>query len=530
VNDTILRVEALTLCAGKKRLIDSLSFSIRRGECYALVGESGSGKSMTSLAIMRLLPDGVKVRSGDIRFEEMSLFDISEAKMCDVRGGRIAMIFQEPMNALNPVKTVGEQIVEAIALHRPESEAQMRKKAIELLLETGIPDPKERFGWYPHQLSGGQKQRVMIAMALACEPALLIADEPTTALDVTVQAQVLELLNEIRKRRSLAMLFISHDLGVVAQTADRIGVLKEGVLVEEAPCEHFFKRPKHPYTRTLLHRYDTSTKNADASRNEILLETRHVYVRFTSGGLFRRKRVVEAVKDVSVRIPRSKTLALVGESGSGKSTLGKAILSLVPVSEGEIRFNGVMLNRLDEKALRPYRRKIQMIFQDPFASLNPRMRIGEIIAEGMEATGMKVDDRDAYIRSLLEAVELEGDAMHRFAHAFSGGQRQRIAIARALAVEPDLIVCDEPTSALDVVTREQVLDLLRRIQQRRGVAYLFITHDLALVPRIADTVAVMRQGEIVEYGDVETVMNSPKHPYTQKLLQSVPHIPFTEPQ
>jgi peptide/nickel transport system ATP-binding protein len=449
--------------------------------------------------------------------------------MCDVRGGRIAMIFQEPMNALNPVKTVGEQILEAIALHRPDNEANMRKKAIALLRETGIPEPEERFGWYPHQLSGGQKQRVMIAMALACEPALLIADEPTTALDVTVQAQILRLLDEIRKRRALAMLFISHDLGVVAQTADRIGVLKDGVLVEEAPCERFFRHPEHPYTRSLLRHYDARRKDSlDMSESEILLETKHLYVRFASGGLFRQKRVVEALKDVSVRIERAKTLALVGESGSGKSTLGKAILSLVPVSAGEIRFNGVVLNRLDKKALRPYRRKIQMIFQDPFASLDPRMRVEEIIAEGVRAVGMQVENMRAYVREQLQAVELDADAAGRYPHAFSGGQRQRIAIARALAVRPELIVCDEPTSALDVVTREQVLDLLRRIQRRSGVAYLFITHDLALVPRIADEVAVMRRGEIVECGDVESVMNRPKHSYTQKLLQSAPHIPFRE--
>ncbi len=527
----LLSVENLSLVVGGERLLNSISFEIQHGEVFALVGESGSGKSLTSLAIMRLLPDVISVSSGDIKLKNDSLFLLPEYKMQKIRGKSIAMIFQEPMSALNPVMTIGAQVAEVIKMHLGLKKDAIKEKVISLFEEVALKDPQERYNWYPHQLSGGQKQRVMIAIALACEPDLLIADEPTTALDVTIQAQVLKLLKKIQVQRDLSILFITHDMAVVSQMADRVAVMRYGEIVEEAECNTFFNAPQHPYTKSLLRDAMSSKESrAMAKNSERLLEVEGLKVHFpVKKGFFQRTvGHVKAVDGVSFSIPKGKTLALVGESGSGKSTIGQAILSLIPVTEGFIKFEDQDLAHLDASALKPYRRKIQVVFQDPFSALNPRMTIGDIIREGVVSLGLgskKRGSQDAKIRELLLKVDLEADHMHRYPHEFSGGQRQRIGIARALAVEPELIICDEPTSALDVSVRAQILKLLQKLQQESGVSYLFITHDLSLVPTIADEVAVMKEGKIVEQGSVENVMENPQHHYTQELLRSAPKLP-----
>ncbi len=529
---TLLSVENLSLTVGGEKLLNSISFEIEEGKVFALVGESGSGKSLTSLAIMRLLPDVISVSSGDIKLKNDSLFLLPEYKMQKIRGKSIAMIFQEPMSALNPVMTVGAQVAEVIKMHLGLKKEAIKEKVISLFEEVALKDPKERYNWYPHQLSGGQKQRVMIAIALACEPDLLIADEPTTALDVTIQAQVLQLLKKIQVERNLSILFITHDMAVVAQMADRVAVMRHGEIVEEAECNTFFTAPKHPYTQSLLK--DAMPFKEDRKRvhkPDRLLEVKDLKVHFPVKKGFFQGTVghVKAVDGVSFSIPKGKTLALVGESGSGKSTIGHAILSLIPITEGTIKFEDQDLSQLSALALKPYRRKIQVVFQDPFSALNPRMTIGDIIREGMVSLGIGSKNRasqDMKISELLLKVDLEAEHMHRYPHEFSGGQRQRIGIARALAVEPELIICDEPTSALDVSVRTQILKLLQKLQHESGVSYLFITHDLSIVSIIADEVAVMKEGKIVEQGSVEKVMKNPQHSYTQKLLQSAPKLPI----
>jgi len=528
--NSILKIKNLSLKAQKQELLNSISFTIKRGEIFALVGESGSGKSLTSLAIMRLLPDALKVTSGDILLNENSLFSISEFEMQKVRGRKIAMIFQEPMTALNPVMTIGEQVAEVIRLHLDLSEAEVKSKVIELFEEVALPSAKERYGWFPHQLSGGQKQRVMIAMALACEPELLIADEPTTALDVTIQAQVLELLKSIQQKRSLSILFITHDMGVVAQMADTIAVMRYGKILEIASRDDFFENPQHEYTQNLLRdAMPQSEVKEERGESQSLLEIKDLKVYFPiRKGFFKRKvGDTKAVDGISLKIPKGRTLALVGESGSGKSTIGTAILRLLNTTDGKILFKGVDLTKLSQKELLPYRRKVQIVFQDPYSALNPRMIIGEIIREGMVSLEVGVQDKkvqDMVIKDLLVKVGLEAEYFYRYPHEFSGGQRQRIGIARALAVNPELIICDEPTSALDVTVRSQVLELLKDLQRERGLSYLFITHDLSIIKTIADEVAVMKEGKIVEQGCVEKVMNSPQNEYTQRLLASAPQL------
>jgi peptide/nickel transport system ATP-binding protein len=526
----VLSVRDLSLAIGEDQLLKKVSFDINEGEIFALVGESGSGKSLTSLAIMRLLPEVISVASGDIFLKEKSLFTLPEYEMQKIRGKSIAMIFQEPMSALNPVMTVGEQVAEVIRIHLGLKKEAVKAKVISLFKEVALKDPETRYSWYPHQLSGGQKQRVMIAMALACEPALLIADEPTTALDVTIQAQVLELLKSIRDTRGLSILFITHDMAVVSQMADRIAVMKEGEILEQAERKVFFENPEHPYTQALLR--DAMAGKEERSKKigkDTLLEVEDLKVYFpVKKGIFQRTvGYVQAVDGVSFSIPRGKTLALVGESGSGKSTIGKAILSLVPVTSGSVKFEHQDLVVLKEERLKPYRQKIQVVFQDPFSALNPRMTIGEIIREGMVSLGVgpaKRSGQDTYIKDLLVKVDLEEDYIGRYPHEFSGGQRQRIGIARALAVKPELIICDEPTSALDVSVRAQVLKLLKKLQDETGVSYLFITHDLSIIATVADEVAVMKEGKIVEQGLVEDVMYAPQHSYTKKLLASAPKL------
>jgi peptide/nickel transport system ATP-binding protein len=530
----ILSVENLSLSVGRETLLEGISFEIQHGEIFALVGESGSGKSLTSLAIMRLLPEAIAVRSGAIHLKDRALFALPESQMQTIRGRSIAMIFQEPMSALNPVMTVGSQVAEVLQIHLGLKKDQIKEKVLSLFREVALKDPEERYNWYPHQLSGGQKQRVMIAIALACEPDLLIADEPTTALDVTIQAQVLRLLKQICKQRDLSILFITHDMAVVSEMADRVAVMKKGKIVEQAVCKDFFMHPQHPYTQRLLE--DARATKAYNKLDEVyepLIEVQKLKVHFPiKKGFFQRiKGYVKAVDDVTFSIAKGKTLALVGESGSGKSTIGKAILSLLDETEGKVKFEKQNLVGLDKKALNPYRRKIQVVFQDPFSALNPRMTIANIIREGMISLGVGPKERveqDQYIEALLLKVDLEAAHMHRYPHEFSGGQRQRIGIARALAVEPELIICDEPTSALDVSVRTQVLALLTKLQEESGVSYLFITHDLSIVPMIADEVAVMKEGKIVEQGMVEDVMEDPQHPYTQKLLASAPKLMHKE--
>ncbi len=529
--NSILSVENLSLTIGKEKLINSISFEIQKGEIFALVGESGSGKSLTSLAIMRLLPDVISVSSGDIKLKNISLFALPELQMQKIRGKSIAMIFQEPMSALNPVMTIGKQVAEVIKIHLGLKKEAVKDKVISLFKEVALKDAEERYSWYPHQLSGGQKQRVMIAIALACEPDLLIADEPTTALDVTIQAQVLSLLKTIRAKRNLSILFITHDMAVVSQMADRVAVMRDGEILEQAECKTFFNHPQHPYTKSLLKdAMSIEAKREMQTDTNRLLEVEDLKVYFPiKKGFFRRTvGYVKAVDGVTLSIPRGKTLALVGESGSGKSTIGKAILSLVPIEDGTVKFENQNLGMLSQAELKPYRRKIQVIFQDPFSALNPRMTIGNIIREGMVSLGVGSQNRETqneHIKELLLKVDLEAEHAHRYPHEFSGGQRQRIGIARALAVKPELIICDEPTSALDVSVRSQVLLLLKKLQKESGVSYLFITHDLSIIHAIADEVAVMKEGKIVEQSSVINVMKNPQHPYTQKLLTSAPKLP-----
>ncbi|KUJ75248.1 ABC transporter ATP-binding protein [Thiomicrospira sp. XS5] len=531
--EPVLSVENLAIKAGDTSLVKNISFQIQPGEIFALVGESGSGKSLTSLAIMRLLPEALDITGGQIVLNEESLFLLPEVKMQRVRGQQVAMIFQEPMTSLNPVMKVGDQVAEALKVHLKMNRQAARKKVISLFEEVGIPDPEARYDWYPHQLSGGQKQRVMIAMALACEPDLLIADEPTTALDVTIQAQVLELLKRLRDERGLAILFITHDMGVVNEMADRVAVMKQGELVEQADKAHFFANPTHPYTQKLLADAVPKLTYKPVSEARSLLRISDLKVHFPiKKGIFQRTvGYVKAVDGVNLAINRGETLALVGESGSGKSTIGQAILRLVDATFGEVEFHTeseiVDLLPLNERHMKPFRKRVQVIFQDPFSALNPRMQIRDIIREGMNTlkVGPKTPaEQDDRIDELLEQVGLLPEHKFRYPHEFSGGQRQRIGIARALAVEPELIICDEPTSALDVSVRAQVLELLNRLQQQYHMSYLFITHDLSIIPAIAHQVAVMKEGQIVEQGPVEDIMLNPQHDYTRKLLDSAPEL------
>ena len=541
---TILSVQNLTVLVDDTPLINNISFSIGGGEIFALVGESGSGKSLTSLAIMRLLPEALRVTSGSVLLEQQDLFQLPEFKMQKVRGKKIAMIFQEPMTSLNPVMKVGEQVAEVLRVHLNLSRSKAKTRVISLFDEVGIPEAKARYEWYPHQLSGGQKQRVMIAMALACEPDLLIADEPTTALDVTIQAQVLQLLKDIRDKRGLSILFITHDMGVVNEMADHVAVMQQGEIVEQAEKHEFFSNPTHPYTQKLLKDAIPSHHFKSKVDSKTLLQLTDLKVHFPiKKGLFQRTvGYVKAVDGVTLQIKKGQTLALVGESGSGKSTIGQAILKLVDSTSGSVNFSNltsdestskadvqhtVDLTRLTEKQMKPFRKKVQVIFQDPFSALNPRMTINDIIREGMVSlqvgSGNKAD-QDQRIEELLEQVGLLPEHKKRYPHEFSGGQRQRIGIARALAVEPELIICDEPTSALDVTVRAQVLNLLESLQQKYHLSFLFITHDLSIIPSIAHEVAVMKEGKIVEQGAVEQVMHAPQHEYTKALLHSAPKL------
>jgi peptide/nickel transport system ATP-binding protein len=581
--------------------VDGISFEVAAGETLALLGESGCGKSATALGLLRLLPAAGRMLGGEVRFAGRDLLRLPEAEMRAVRGGGMAMIFQEPATSLNPVLTVGRQLAEVLERHLGLAGPAVRARSLELLTAVGLADPERRLGEYPFQLSGGMKQRVMIAIALAGNPRLLIADEPTTALDVTIQAQILELLRRLQGERATGMLLITHDLGVVAQMATRVGVMYAGQIVEEAPRAAFFSSPRHPYTQMLFaalpdlarrggrletipgqvpplsqmpracrfaarcpHAWELCRQEAppwqqvavahrvrchldggsgashapdvaDATPGVIaaavaapatpVLAVENLCVHFPirRGILQRTVGYVRAVDGVSLELARGRTLALVGESGCGKTTVGKAILQLLPATAGRVEVLGQVLGGQSRRALQPLRQRMQMIFQDPFASLNPRMAVGEIIGEGLRALRVhSPEGSGAAIAAVLQQVGLDAEAAGRYPHEFSGGQRQRIAIARALAVQPDLVICDEPTSALDVSVQAQILNLLASLQADLGLAYLFITHNFAVVDHLAHAVAVMYLGRIVEQGTVDEVLRSPQHPYTRALLSAVP--------
>ena len=519
----------ITLKSEVVRAVDEVSFSIQAGETFALIGESGCGKSITALSIIRLLPHtAYHPGIGKILLNGIDLLNISEMHLKKIRGQTMSMIFQDSMQALNPVFTVGEQIQEAVKLHTKCKKSELSGNVLRLMRDVQLPDPENLRNRYPHELSGGLKQRVMIAIALSGSPDLLIADEPTTALDVTIQAQVLSLLKEICKQRDLSILFITHDMAVVSEMADRVAVMKEGKIVEQAACKDFFTHPQHSYTQRLLaDARATKAYNKVEKEKEPLIEVQDLKVHFPiKKGFFQRTTgFVKAVDDVSFSIAKGKTLALVGESGSGKSTIGKAILSLLDETEGKVSFEKQNLVGLDKKALSPYRRKIQVVFQDPFSALNPRMTIADIIREGMVSLDVGPKERkaqDEYIEALLFKVDLEAAHMHRYPHEFSGGQRQRIGIARTIALQPKLIVCDESVSALDISVQAQVLNLLNSLKEIFGFTYIFISHDLAVVKYMSDQLLVMNKGKIEELGDADIIYTSPKTAYTKKLIDAIP--------
>ena len=528
--DVRMRVRnlAVTVVDGGETILQGVSFELQAGRIFALVGESGSGKSVTSLATMRLLPSALAITGGAVEVAGEDLFSLSEANMQTVRGRRVAMIFQNAMSALNPVQTVGRQVAETLRLHTDYRGNALRQRVVQLFAEVGIADPQARFDSFPHQLSGGQQQRVMIAMALACEPEILIADEPTTALDVTIQEQVLELIRGLTRSRQLAVLLITHDMGVVRNTADEVAVMYRGEIIERAPVETFFHNPQQDYSRRLIEALPDLSRFRDEVSGHSLLELQGVKVHFPirKGVLQRAVDYIRAVDGVSLTIGHGETYALVGESGSGKSTLGRAILNLEALAGGTVQFRGGAINGLNRRGMLPYRKKIQVIFQNPHSSMNPRLTVGEIISEGMVSLGMNLtsNQRLERVAQLLQRVQLDVEFSQRYPHELSGGQLQRVAIARALAVEPELIICDEPTSALDVSIRAGVLELLQALQREFGVSYLFITHDLSIVPGLAHRVGVMQGGVLVEQGGAEQILTRPQHPYTRALLKSVPRI------
>ena len=505
-----------------RQVVNHISFDIRRGETLALVGESGSGKSVTAHSILRLLPYPLAQHpSGTIHYDGQDLLKLPERKLRGIRGNRIAMVFQEPMTSLNPLHSIEKQINEVLGLHKGLRGKAATARTLELLELVGIPEPQKRLKALPHELSGGQRQRVMIAMALANEPELLIADEPTTALDVTVQLKILELLKDLQARLGMAMLIISHDLKLVQRIAQRVCVMQNGELVEQADCETLFNAPQHPYTCTLLGA-EPSGDPVDAPAAETLLAVEDLRVWFPiKKGLLRRTvDHVKAVDGINFSLQRGQTLGIVGESGSGKSTLGLAILRLIG-SQGGIRFGEHHLGSMSQREVRPLRREMQVVFQDPFGSLSPRMTVGMIIGEGLRIhrIGNHAEQEQAIIEALCE-VGLDPESRHRYPHEFSGGQRQRIAIARALVLKPELILLDEPTSALDRTVQRQVVDLLRSLQAKYNLSYLFISHDLAVVRAISHQLMVVKHGRVVEQGDAKSIFQAPQHPYTQQLLEA----------
>ncbi len=521
MTDNLIEIRDLRVAFAGHEVVHGVNLDIRRGECLALVGESGSGKSVTAHSILRLLPGKTVSSTGSIRYNGVDLLHASEKQLRSLRGNRIAMIFQEPMTSLNPLHTVEKQISEVLEIHKGLKGRAARQRTLELLELVGIRQPLQRLKAYPHQLSGGQRQRVMIAMALANEPELLIADEPTTALDVTVQQKILELLIELQQRLGMSLLLISHDLNLVRRIAQRVCVMRHGEIVEQAECETLFRTPQHPYSRLLIEA-EPSGAPVPSRYDHNLLEVDDLKVWFPlPKALFSRtQEYIKAVDGVSFRLQRGKTLGIVGESGSGKSTLGQAILRLVE-SEGDIRFGNKQLSLLNQRLMRPLRRQIQVVFQDPFGSLSPRMSVQQIIAEGLLTHGIgTAEEREAAVIRVLEEVGLDPQSRHRYPHEFSGGQRQRISIARALVLEPALILLDEPTSALDRTVQKQVVELLRQLQIRHGLTYLFISHDLAVVHALAHDLMVIKDGKVVEQGASREIFAAPQHAYTQALLKA----------
>ncbi|SET25693.1 ABC transporter ATP-binding protein [Oceanicella actignis] len=506
---------------GRTRAVRGVSFDVARGETVALVGESGSGKSVTALSLVGLLPEGAQV-SGSARFEGRELIGAPESALRRVRGNDIAFVFQEPMTSLNPLHTVERQISECLALHQGLTGAAARARVIDLLAKVGLREPEKRLDDYPHQLSGGQRQRVMIAMALANGPRLLVADEPTTALDVTIQAQILDLLARLQREEGLSMLFITHDLGIVRRIADRVCVMRAGEIVERGPCAQIFSDPRHPYTRALLDAEPAGRPDPlPADSPEILrAEKLRVWFPIRRGLMRRTVGHVKAVNGADVTLRARETLGVVGESGSGKTTLALALTRLIP-SQGPIVFMGKRIDGLKSRAMAPLRRQMQIVFQDPYGSLSPRMSVERIVAEGLSVHGLDKDRprREAVAEALTE-VGLDPDMMDRYPHEFSGGQRQRIAVARAIILKPRLVALDEPTSALDMTVQAQIVELLRDLQRRHGLAYIFISHDLKVVRALAHKVMVMRAGDVVEAGPADQVFSAPSHPYTRKLFEA----------
>ncbi|MCZ8395269.1 ABC transporter ATP-binding protein [Achromobacter ruhlandii] len=540
--------------SGITHAVKRLQLAISQRETFALVGESGCGKSMTALALLRLLPDAGRIVGGQIDLDGEDLNRLPESAMRGVRGGRIGIIFQEPSTSLNPVMRVGDQIIETLVAHTPLRGAAARARAIDWLRRVGIPEPERRVDDYPFQFSGGQKQRVMIAIALAAEPLLLIADEPTTALDVTVQAQVLDLLADIQREIGMAVLLITHDLAVVRNVAHHVALMRGGEIVESASAEEFFRAPKHPYARQLFDAIPTFEKRgaplseggraaqgAEGARRRprepgVVLDVQDLKVHYPvrKGPLRRVAAWVKAVDGVTFTLRAGETLALLGESGCGKTTTGKALLRLIDGARisGRAMLQGQDLLTADRARLQRLRQDIQIVFQDPYASLDPRMRVGDILDEGLESLrrGMGAQERRDRAARLVERVGLPANTLARYPHEFSGGQRQRIAIARALAVEPKVLICDEPTSALDVSVQAQILDLLRELQDELGIAYLFITHNFGVVEYLADRIAVMDGGRIVELGEADAVLHAPRQDMTRRLLDAVPRLQFGAPQ
>ncbi len=525
----LLEIDGLTVRFGAATVVDDVSFQVAAGEKFGLVGESGSGKSITALSILRLAEGAAT--TGAIRLEGEDLLAASERRMRGVRGARVGMIFQEPMTALNPLYTVGNQIAEVLRLHQGLRPHAARAKAIDWLARTGIPEPGRRVDAYPHQLSGGQRQRAMIAMALACQPELLICDEPTTALDVTVQTQILALLDDLQREFGMALLFITHDLNLVRRFTHRVGVMERGRLVETGATAEVFADPKHAYTRRLLASRPQRSVDEVPHDAPVLLQAKDVAVRFTRSEGWFKKHHVDAVRGASLQLRRGETLGVVGESGSGKTTLAMSLLALQPMAGGEVLLGGQRVDTAGRAELRAMRKRMQVVFQDPFASLSPRRTIGQIVEEGLALhfPELTPSERESRVVAMLEEVGLSesrglANLLSRYPHEFSGGQRQRIAIARAVVLRPELLVLDEPTSALDVSVQQQVLALLAELQRRYGMSYLFITHDLNVIRAMAHRVMVMKDGAVVEEGDVQALFEAPKAAYTQALLAATPGV------